>query len=713
MDQQIGVYICSGCDIGESIDLEALSAVANDEFSIAKCTTHEALCGKDGIGLIKGDLESGSVNCVVAAACSGRAKTEVFDFDPMKCVLERVNLREHVAWCQPAGEEDTQMMAEDYLRMGITRVEKTTLPEPYAEEIDKGVLVLGGGQAGLQAALDAATAGYSTLLAEKETELGGFMGKWKKSVPTSPPYQELEDITIQDTIEKVNAHDKIDVLTGTVVEKISGGPGMFEVTLTNGGGTRRVGSIVLAAGWKPYPAEKLEHLSYGKFPDIITNVQMEEMAKAGKITCPSDGSDPSVVAFIQCAGSRDPDHLPYCSAVCCRASLKQAVYVKEQNEENKVFIFYKDMRTPEQSEEFYKKVQKDGAVFVKTDTAKVTIGQGSELKLGIEATDELLGQPVQVEADLVVLATGMQPAVLDDPILNLEYRQGPALPELKYGFPDSHFVCFPYETRRTGIYAAGCVRQPMVSTRAGNDGTGAALKAIQCVELTSAGKAVHPRTGDMSYPDLFITRCTQCKRCTEECPFGMYNEDEKGTPLPYPTRCRRCGICMGSCPERIISFNNYSVDMIGSIIKSIHVPDEYDEKPRILALICENDAFPAVDMVGINRLRYPPWVRFIPMRCLGGLNLVWIADSLSKGIDGILLFGCKYGDDYQCHFMEGSELANTRMEKVQETLDRLVLESDRIRLEQIAITDYERIPKIIEEFTAKIEELGPNPYKGF
>jgi len=713
MDQQIGVYICSGCDIGESIDLEALSAVANDEFSISKCITHETLCGKEGIGLIKGDLESGSVNCVVAAACSGRAKTEVFDFDPMTCVLERVNLREHVAWCQPAGEEDTQMMAEDYLRMGITRVEKTTLPEPYAEEIDKGVLVLGGGQAGLQAALDAATAGYSTLLVEKETELGGFMGKWKKSVPTLPPYQELEDITIQDTIEKVTAHDKIDVLTGTVVEKISGGPGMFDVTLTNGGGTRRVGSIVLAAGWKPYPAEKLEHLSYGKFPDIITNVQMEEMAKAGKITCPSDGSDPSVVAFIQCAGSRDPDHLPYCSAVCCRASLKQAVYVKEQNEENKVFIFYKDMRTPEQSEEFYKKVQKDGAVFVKTDTAKVTIGQGSELKLSIEATDELLGEPVQVEADLVVLATGMQPAVLDDPILNLEYRQGPALPELKYGFPDSHFVCFPYETRRTGIYAAGCVRQPMVSTRAGNDGTGAALKAIQCVELTSAGKTVHPRTGDMSYPDLFITRCTQCKRCTEECPFGMYNEDEKGTPLPYPTRCRRCGICMGSCPERIISFNNYSVDMIGSMIKSIHVPDEYDEKPRILALICENDAFPAVDMVGINKLQYPPWVRFIPMRCLGGLNLVWIADALSKGIDGILLFGCQYGDDYQCHFMQGSELANTRMEKIQETLDRLVLESDRIRLEQIAITDYERIPKIIEEFTAKIEEVGPNPYKGF
>ncbi len=510
----------------------------------------------------------------------------------------------------------------------------------------------------------------------------------------------------------MQAHSGIKVHTGTSIQKIAGAPGMFDVTLSNGE-SKRVGSIVLAAGWKPYDPTKLEHLSYGKFPDVITNVQMEEMAKAGKITCPSDGSEPSVVAFVQCAGSRDPEHLPYCSAVCCRVSLKQALYVKEQNPENKVFVLYKDIRTPEQHEEFYKKVQKDGVVFVKTDTSKVAIGEGSERKLSLEAMDQLLGEPLMFEADLVVLATGMQPAVLDDPILNLEYRQGPAVPELKYGFPDSHFVCFPYETRRTGIYTAGCVRQPMTATRSTNDGTGAAMKAIQCVELTAQGRAVHPRAGDMSYPELFLQRCTQCKRCTEECPFGMYNEDEKGTPLPHPTRCRRCAICMGSCPERIISFNNYSVDMIGSMIKSIHVPEEYDEKPRILGLICENDSFPAVDMVGMDKLQYPPWIRFIPLRCLGSLNLVWIADALSKGIDGVILFGCRYGDDYQCHFIKGSELANTRMEKIKETLDRLVLESDRIRVEQLAIDDYHRIPGIIEEFSAKLQELGANPYKGF
>ncbi len=712
MDQKIGVYICSGCGIGEAIDCQALGSVA-EEFSIAKVDHSEMLCGVTGIETINSDIASGAVNCVVIAACSGRVKTGEFCFDPMTVISERLNIREHVAWCQPAGAEDTQMMADDYMRMAITRVQKTTLPKPYLEELDKTVLVIGGGVSGLQAALEAAKADYKVILAEKEASLGGQMLNWYKNTPTQAPYQELSEISVQATINEVTSNPNITVKTNVTIEKIAGAPGMFDVTFSNGGGTNRIGSIVLAAGWKPYDASKLESLGFGKFPDVITNVQMEEMAKAGAIACPSDGSAPSVVAFIQCAGSRDQDHLPYCSAVCCRVSLKQALYVKEQNEENKAIVFYKDMRTPEQAEEFYKQVQKNGVVFVKTDTSKVTISEGSERKLSIETMDELLGEPIQIEADLVVLATGMQPATLDDPILNLEYRQGPAMPQLKYGFPDSHFICFPYETRRTGIYAAGCVRQPMTASRAANDGTGAALKAIQCVEMASQGKAVHPRAGDMSYPDLFIQRCTQCKRCTEECPFGMYNEDVKGTPLPHPTRCRRCAICMGSCPERIISFNNYSVDMIGSMIKSVNVPDEYDEKPRVIGFICENDAFPSLDMVGINKLNYPPWFRFIPLRCLGSLNLVWIADALSKGIDGIVLFGCKFGDDYQCHFIQGSELANTRMTKIKETLDRLVLESDRIRFEQISIDQYERIPAILEEFTQRLEELGPNPYKGF
>jgi quinone-modifying oxidoreductase subunit QmoB len=245
------------------------------------------------------------------------------------------------------------------------------------------------------------------------------------------------------------------------------------------------------------------------------------------------------------------------------------------------------------------------------------------------------------------------------------------------------------------------------------DGAGAALKAIQSLELTSSGQAVHPRWGDTSYPDFFMQRCTQCKRCTEECPFGTLNEDEKGTPLVNTTRCRRCGICLGCCPERIISFKDYSVEIISAMIKAVEIPDEFEEKPRLLGLLCENDAYPALDVAGLKRIQHSAFIRFVPVRCLGSVNTVWVADALSAGFDGILLVGCKSGDDYQCHFIRGSELMETRSENIREKLKQLALEEERVRLEQLPISDFEKLPQIINEFAEQIDEIGLNPFKGF
>jgi len=243
------------------------------------------------------------------------------------------------------------------------------------------------------------------------------------------------------------------------------------------------------------------------------------------------------------------------------------------------------------------------------------------------------------------------------------------------------------------------------------DATGAALKAIQCLESTNRGMAVHPRSGDTSYPDFYFQRCTQCKRCTEECPFGALDDDEKGTPKPNIGRCRRCGTCMGACPERIISFKNYHIDMIGSMVKAIEVPEE--DAYRILCLVCENDAYPALDQAAMKRLKYSADIRFIPVRCLGSVNVIWIADAMSKGFDGVLLIGCRYGDDYQCHFTKGSELCNRRMENVGETLKRLALESERVQQIQLSIDEYDQLPEKINEFMEVIEGVGYSPMKGF
>ena len=746
MDKKIGVYICSGCGIGDSIDLDKLCSVATKEYKMEICKTHAFLCGKEGAQLITKDIEDG-VNTVVIAACSPRVNQDIFNYDS-SVVMERANLREHVIWSHPANDEDTQMLAEDYLRMGLAKAQKILPAEPFLETINKNILVVGGGITGMTSALDVAKAGYNVCLIEKSSSLGGWMSKLYKQFPKHPPYQDLEEIDFDATIKEIEENNRINVLLDTEIERIQGSPGMFDITVKQGGSETNLtaGAIIQATGFKPYDATKLEHLGFGKYPDVITNVQMEELAHTGKIKRPSDGKEVESVAFIQCAGQRDKNHLRYCSSTCCLTSLKQALYVREQNPDSRVYIFYKDMRTPAQNEDFYRAVQdKDGVFLARGEIRNIT-GDGGQ-GLTVEAEDMLLGEDISVNVDMIVLATGMVPnskpedgqtvmpeansngeegnesgeasGIAPDsgfysaPALHLKYRQGPELPTLQYGFPDSHFICFPYETRRTGIYAAGCARQPMHSAMAMEDASGASLKAIQCLELISRGNAVHPRTWDQTYPALNMSKCTQCKRCTEECPFGAYDEDDKFNPLPNPTRCRRCAICMGSCPERIISFKDYSIDIIGSAIKAIEVPEEDEEKPRVVAFLCENDAYPALDLAGINRLTYNPYVRVIPVRCLGSINIVFVADSLSKGIDGILMIGCKYGDDYQCHYIKGSELTSYRMEKVQETLQRLVLESERIQVLQLALSEYEKLPQIFDDFLEKLEELGPNPYKGF
>ncbi|MDY6911324.1 MAG: hydrogenase iron-sulfur subunit [Chloroflexota bacterium] len=736
MAEKFGCYICSGCGIGDAVNIDGLAGIATKEGKAAVSKTHACLCNEEGIALITGDISGEGLNGIVIAGCSPRSKVKEFTFEP-SVFVERVNLREHVAWCHPAGDEDTQMLAEDYIRMGCVKTSKAEVPEPYQpeEEISKDIMVVGGGITGITAALDIAKVGYAVHLVEKESVLGGMVNKLHKLYPKTPPYKDLQDTGIQDKIKEIEANSKITVHIGAEIEKTGGSPGFFDVTLKNGD-TFKVGSIVQATGFKPYDAGKLEHLGYGKSPDVITNLQMEEMAQRGNIVRPSDGKEAQSVAFIQCAGQRDKEHLPYCSSTCCMTSLKQALYLTEQNPEAEAYIFYRDMRTPAQYEDFYKRAQEEAGIFLaKGDVNSISPNGG---KITVEVNDTLLGEDIAVEVDLVVLATGMVPNSLPEtvkleydpetkeevpveedsgkfaePALGLEYRQGPELPTLKYGFPDSHFICFPYETRRTGIYAAGCLRQPADTAACADDAAGAALKAIQSVEQTARGKAVHPRTWDASFPDLFMQRCTQCKRCTMECPFGMYNEDEKTNPLPNPTRCRRCGICMGACPERIISFKDYSVDMIGAMLKSIEIPEEDEEKPRVLAFMCENDAYPALDIAGSHGIQYNPWVRVIPLRCLGSLNLIWVSDAMNKGFDGVLLIGCVHGDDYQCHYIKGSELAETRASKISETLERLMLESERVEVHQLQIDEWHKVPQIFDDFMEVIDRVGPNPMKDF
>ncbi len=750
-ETRTAAYICTGCGIGAALDAKQLAKVAKREGKMALVREHPFLCSDEGVAAIRADIagsaDEAAVTHVMLAACSRRMKTEAFHFPEV--ALARANLREGVLWMVAEGQahdEVRQEMADDYVRMGCAELKRLKVPAGNPNRGDaRRILVVGGGVSGLTAALESADAGYDVLLVERAAALGGWAARLWRRTPSREPYDEPVDTGIGALVERARAHPRIEVMLGAHLVQTAGAPGRFQVRIERDDGSTSeatCGAIVQASGFTTYDIAKLPELGGGIHPHVVDQAGFEALARAadGKPIRRADGRAVQSVVFVQCAGQRDATgkHLPYCSGHCCGTSIKQAMYVKDADPEASAMVLYTDLRTPGMGEDFYRSAQDKGITFTKGVAHGVEpAGDGARVRL----RDLILDEDAVAEADLVVLATGQvanagvdldewaaavtevekgdaaaaekKSALAKISVLNLDYRQGPDLPQLRYGFADSHFICFPYETRRTGIYAAGPARRPMDIGQAVEDAAGAAMKAIQAVENAALGRAAHPRSGDLSYPIVRLEGCTQCKRCTVECPFGAIDEDDRRYPVFNESRCRRCGTCMGACPVRVISFENYSVDSVGAQIKSVDMPDEDSGKPRILILACENDAYPALDMAALQRRTVSAFVRVIPVRCLGSVNTIWVTDALNGGWDGVMMLGCKKGDDYQCHFVRGSEMAYYRMSKVDDTLKQLGLESERVVNHEVAITDIERLPRLINDYVAQITAIGMSPMKGF
>ena len=408
---------------------------------------------------------------------------------------------------------------------------------------EKNILVVGGGMAGISAALEAAETGHRVILVERNPYLGGRVAQMYRYFPKlCPPSCGLEI-----NYKRLKNNPLVTIYTQTEVASVAGEEGNFEVELTvnprfvndkctccgscaeacelevdnpfnydmnqmkaaylphvNAFPARYVlhpdlvadaeaakkvadacdygaieldqaertekiaaAAIVWATGWDPYDPKDIEYYGFGKYDNVITNVMMERLAAddgptAGKILCPKNGEPPKSVVFVQCAGSRDENFLGYCSGICCLASLKQATYVREQLPDAKVSICYIDIRTPDRLEDFYVQVQKDeGVTFVKSKIADIAEDEKTG-ELVVNGEDTLKNERFQTRADLVVLATGIVPcgtgidAELDD-----------------YGF------YLPVQA--AGQVAAGCNMKPTEVSSTVQDGTAAALRAIQTI----------------------------------------------------------------------------------------------------------------------------------------------------------------------------------------------------------------------------------------
>ena len=507
--------------------------LCSDVANVVVARNYTYMCSDPGQELIKKDIREHGLTHVVVASCSPRMHEPTFrgvveeeGINPY--CFEMANIREQCSWVHG----DRGWATEKAKQLVASAVAKAALLQPLEERevgVTPAALVIGGGIAGIEAALDIANAGFQVYLVEKEPTIGGRVAQLNQTFPTLESCQEL----LSPRIKAVAEHPNVVLLTSSEVVGIEGYIGNFQVEVQHA--TRNtqyarhfeVGSIVIAIGYDHFDARLKPELGYGKYPNVITAPEFEHLS-----TRPPDHPtiQPRDVVFVQCVGSRDQTvGNEYCSRVCCMYTAKQAHLVKEKLPQANVTVFYMDVRAFGKGfEEFYDRVRRDGVMYRRGSVSEI-YKRGE--RVVVRAEDTLLGEPLEVEADLVVLATGIVPRSGAQAIAELL-----KLPRSPDGFfAEAHPKLRPVDTVNDGIYLAGCCQGPKDIPDTIAQAKAAASSAM--IPLSRGKVKVESVTGVVE-----VEFCAGCGICESLCTYGALTRDaRRGIMTVNKVLCKGCG----------------------------------------------------------------------------------------------------------------------------------------------------------------------------
>jgi heterodisulfide reductase subunit A len=591
MKPKVGVYVCHcGINIADTVDVETVTEFARQLPNVVVARNYQYMCSDPGQALIKQDIEELGLDRVVVAACSPqmheptfRAVVQEAGINPY--FFEQANIREQCSWVHEEGADTT----EKAMRLVAAAVAKASLYRPLEERevgVTPAALVIGGGIAGLEAALDIAEAGYRVYLVEREERLGGNMARLNRTFPTLESAAEL----LSQTVSQVQEHPNIEVMTASEVIEVEGYVGNFTVKVEVGQvgnlSELEVGAIVVATGYEPFDPRLKPEFAYGIY-DVITSLEFEQLSSpsgstGGRIEV--NGRQPKDVVFIKCVGSRDKNlGNEYCSRVCCMYTAKQAYLVKEQIPDANVTIFYMDVRAFGKGfEEFYDRVRAEGIRYRRGNASEIyrkgrvlspskgdpptALRQAQDTnsgqdKLIVRAEDTLLGETLEVETDLVVLAVGMVPRHdVKDVARLLKLSRSP-----DGFFLEAHPKLRPIDTTTDGVFLAGTCQGPKDITD-----TVAQAKAAASSALIPLSRGRVKVESIVSVVNQEI--CSGCGICEGLCAYGALSlHPWKGIMTVNEVLCKGCGACAAACPSGAITLSHFTHDQILAQLETLVV----------------------------------------------------------------------------------------------------------------------------------------------
>ena len=616
--QRIGVFVCHcGSNIAATVDVAKVAEMALKEPGVVHAEDYQYMCSEAGQAKIAEAIKEKHLTGLVVCSCSPRMHETTFRQAAERAglnpyMVEIANIREHCSWIHKDMEEATEK-AVILMRAAVAKVNLDAPLKPGESRVTKRALVIGGGIAGIQTALDIADAGYEVDIVEKTPSIGGRMSQLDKTFPTL----DCSACILTPKMVEAAAHDKINIYTYSEVEKVSGFVGDFTVEIRKkarhvdmdkctGCGlcqekcpskktpnkfktgkcgicakvcqagaidyeqqdeivTEKYGAIVVATGFDTIKLDKYDEYAYNQSPDVITSLELERVMNAagpthGHLERLSDGKAPKEIVFVQCVGSRCSDDRgkPYCSKICCMYTAKHAMLIRDKYPDVNVTVFYIDVRTPGKNfDEFYRRaVEQYGVDYIKGQVGKV-IPQ-PDGKLLVQASDLLDNKQILKEADMVVLATAIEP----NPDVRKIATMLTASIDTNNFLTEAHAKLRPVESPTAGIFLSGVCQGPKDIPETVAQAGAAAVKAIGL--LAKDKLMTNPCT---AHSDELL--CNGCSTCENVCPYGAITYENKEVndhgirevrriAVVNNALCQGCGACTVACPSGAMDLQGFS-----------------------------------------------------------------------------------------------------------------------------------------------------------
>ncbi len=532
-EPRIGVFVCHcGINIGGTVKVPSVVEYAKTLPNVVHAEENLYTCSSDTQEKIKEKIKEHKLNRVVVASCTPRTHEPLFQntikeggLNPF--LFEMANIRDQCSWIHMHEPVKATEKAKDLVRMAVA---KSRFLEPLTKaklDVNHSAVVIGGGLSGMIAALDIAVQGFKVDLLESTTELGGQMKNLYTAEGGVSPREYIKKLE-----NEVRGNGNITIHTNTKVEDVTGFVGNFKVKVT-GGTEIETGAIVIATGAQPY--EPKEYM-YGKVKGVVTQNELEKSLAEG-------GFQAKTVVMVQCVGSRN-EEAPYCSRVCCAKAVKNAIEIKKKDPKAQVYILHKDIRTYGFREELYKEAGELGVKFIRFPEDKMPemALDGNTMKVLVD--DIMLGDPVQLTPDILVLSVGIRP---NEDNVELAKMCKVPLSKDKY-FLEAHMKLRPVDFATSGIYLAGLAHWPKFIDESIAQASGAAARA-----MTIISKPYLETQGIIAAVNEMV--CNGCGICEPVCEYraitivGDPDNPEKRKAVVNESLCMGCGTCVAACPS--------------------------------------------------------------------------------------------------------------------------------------------------------------------